>query len=89
MKNSKYYYKSLHETKNLNGFRWWGFIDGIHNFSNKEVDGWINIECTDDNIENGDIEFMCEKGLTLSSKSVEKIQKKYLKEHDKTNTSNI
>ena len=79
MKNKKEYYKDLHKSKDLNGFNWWGFIEGVHYFSKQEDVGFAEICCSEEQLDNGDIEFMCENGLTLSDERRRRIEKEYIK----------
>ena len=79
MKNTKEYYEDLQKSKDLNGFEWWVFIEGVHYFNKREGRGFVEVCCSEEQIDNGDIEFMCAKGLTLSYKIVKKINKEYIK----------
>ncbi len=49
-----------------NGYKWVGVEDGIHTFSKQSGNGFYVIECTEEQLSNGDIEFMTERGITLS-----------------------
>ena len=62
MEHTKSHYRKI----TRNGFKWWGFVDGFHNFS-KQVDTgkWFNIRCREDQLTNGDFEFMIDGGWTL------------------------
>ena len=79
---NKSYYQNLHEHKDLSGFKWNGFCYGIHLFS-KLVEGssWKKwgIECTEEDIENNNIEYMCKNGWTTSKDEIKKVQRKYKK----------
>lgn len=61
MKHPEEHYKKITH----NGFKWWGFVDGLHNFSKKEGKGFINMKVREEQLTNGDFEFMADKGLTL------------------------
>ena len=79
---NKSYYQNLHEHKDLSGFKWNGFCYGIHLFT-KLVEGsswkkWA-IECTEEDIENNNIEYMCKNGWTTSKDEIKKVQRKYKK----------
>lgn len=58
----KDYYRALKP----NGYQWFGLIDGLHHFS-KEIESgkWAELRCREEQITNGDLEFMAEHGLTL------------------------
>ena len=60
MKHHKQHYKDLR----YNGFRWFGFIDGIHHFSKKVTNGYLEMQLVEEDLENGNAEFMSENGLT-------------------------
>ena len=60
MKQRKSFYQSL----SFNGFSWAGFWDGVHNFQKRVNNGYEVIKCTDEDIENGNISFMVEHGLS-------------------------
>lgn len=61
MKHSKEHYRKITH----NGFVWYGFCDGFHCFSKKEKSGYLNLRCREDQLSNGDFEFMADNGLTL------------------------
>lgn len=60
--HDKDYYRAIKPS----GFMWFGLIDGFHHFS-KEVERgkWLEIRCREEQLTNGDIDFMAEHGLTL------------------------
>lgn len=60
------YPKEHYRTIKANGFSWFGFLDGLHHFSKQRADGkYAQIRCREEQLENGDFEFMAENGLTL------------------------
>lgn len=54
--------------KNLsfNGYTCFAHSHGIYSFKKKDTGGYWEIECTEEQLINGDIEFMTLHGLTLS-----------------------
>lgn len=62
-----------------NGYSWTHFRDGIYYFSRKEQTGYSQICCSEEQLTNGDLEFMAENGYTLSNKRVNAIKAKYRK----------
>lgn len=62
----------------INGFKWIHHYKGVHSFQ-KEVEPnlFCLVECSEDQLTNGDIQIMTEKGLTLSSERKRKIRSKY------------
>lgn len=67
---------------NHNGFKWFSFSNGIHSFSKKTDKGFTVVECSEEQIYNGDLEFMCENGLTIDKVRKAKEIKKFLKIHN-------
>lgn len=67
------------ELKNLsfNGFQWFSFNNGIHSFSKKSPKGFMHIQCSDDQLHNGDIEYMAEHELSLGAERIKAIKKKF------------
>lgn len=66
----------------VNGYQRYLIMDGIHYFQRREPDGrFARIMCEEEQLKNGDIEFMTENGLTLS----EERKKKYIKKRKKQN----
>jgi len=61
MKHPKSYYKNLPD---YNGYKWIGFEKGKHIFSKKESKGYATIKATEEDLTNGNIEFMTEHGLS-------------------------
>mgnify|MGYP001227059444 FL=1 len=52
--------------------------DGVVTYSKKEESGYYSsISCSLEQLENGDLEYMVQQGLTLSEESIKKIQRKY------------
>ena len=61
MKHKKDFYRKL----NYDGYSWWGFVDGFHNFKKgNATEGWYNIRCTEEDIENNNIADMVKFGVT-------------------------
>lgn len=71
--------KSLYGDKTSNGYVWRFFEGGIHTFTRKEDRGFSIIRCSTEQIENGDIDYMTEHGLTLGRKEQIAIRAKYRK----------
>ena len=60
----------------FNGYRWFSHFKGVHSFQKKLNDGrWGKIECSEEQLNNGDIQFMAEHEMTLSSKLKLKVNK--------------
>ena len=51
--------------------------DGVVTYSKKDGKYYTSISCSLEQLENGDLEYMTEHGLTLSEESIKKIQRKY------------
>jgi hypothetical protein len=69
MKHIKAYYQILHQTKELNGFKWFGYCENskgeyLHHFQKQEGKKWIEIKATEEDIENGNLEFMAKNNLS-------------------------
>lgn len=64
VKTPKYSKSELREIS-INGFKYAGFWEGMYHWS-KEVESYkyINIAVFEENIYNGNLEYMLEKGLT-------------------------
>jgi hypothetical protein len=60
MKHSKAHYQSL----NYNGYTWTGFWNKKHHFSKPEGKGFACIKATEEDLENGNIEFFAEHNLS-------------------------
>jgi hypothetical protein len=63
MKHIKAYYQILHETKELNGFKWFGYCENskgeyLHHFQKQDGKKWLEIKASEEDLENGNIEFM-------------------------------
>ena len=67
--------------KNLsfNGYTCYYHHNGIYSFQKKVDKGYSQIECTEEQLTNGDIEFMTLHGWTLSSERRRNEIRKYLK----------
>ncbi len=61
----------------VNGFELYYKHKGIAYFMKKENGKYAKIRCTFEQLENGDIEFMTEHGLTLSDKAVREHKRKF------------
>lgn len=65
MKHNKEHYKSL----TYNGYQWYGYVSGKHLFQKGDYrTGYKTIRCTEEMLENGDIEFMAEHDLSFEAK---------------------
>lgn len=66
----------------FSGFRWAYFENGIYTFtkdSPTEKGKTLVVECSEEQLSNGDIEFMCEHGLSLGEERKADIIAEYLK----------
>ena len=66
MIHSKEHYKTLSK----DGYKWTGFWDKFHHFT-KEVNnprGYLTVACTDEDLTNGNFDFMIKHGLTRDIK---------------------
>jgi len=64
----------------FNGYSWVGYDFGVHLFTVKMKDGtWALIQCKEEQLFNGDIEFMTKHHLTLSKTEIKKETNKYKK----------
>jgi hypothetical protein len=73
--------------KNLsfNGYTCFCHSHGIYSFKKKDNGGYWEIECTEEQLSNGDIEFMTENGITLSAERKRNEVRKYLRRQLQTN----
>lgn len=65
----------------FSGFRWAFFEKGIYTFtkeSSTQKGKTVVVECSEEQLSNGDIEFMCENGLTLGDERKAEEIAKYL-----------
>lgn len=64
MKQPKAYYQSL----SFNGFKWSGYWNGLHHFIKDAANykGYETIECKEEMLTNGDMEFMAKNGLSYN-----------------------
>ena len=60
MKRDKLFYTTL----NYDGFTWSGYWDKYHHFVKKENNGFLEIRCTDTDIEDGNLIDMIKYGVT-------------------------
>ncbi len=68
----------------INGYEWFAFDRGVHSFQ-KRVGKWYSlVECSEDQLHNGDIDFMTKHNYTLS-----RSQKKYINLKFKRNLKQI
>jgi hypothetical protein len=76
------YYKDLNKTKNLDGYKWISFDEGLHYFQ-KELGRatYLHLICEEYQINNGDLEFMAEHQMSLSGERIKKIKSKWRKEN--------
>ena len=51
--------------------------DGVVTYCKKDGKYYSSISCSLEQLENGDLEYMIQQGLTLSEESIKKIQRKY------------
>ena len=65
----------------FNGYKWFYHYKGVHSFQKRTSDGykWMLIECTEEQLYNGDIEFMTEHGLTISEEMKRKTKSRTYK----------
>ena len=63
----------------FNGYKWFSHYKGVHRFQKRTNDRyrWMLIECTEEQLYNGDIEFMAENGWTLSKERKREANKSY------------
>jgi len=65
MKHPKSHYQSL---PTYSGYKWFGFEKGKHLFQQKANKGYYSIKASEEDLENGNIEFMAEHGLSNTNK---------------------
>lgn len=63
----------------FNGYKWANHYKGVHSFQKQTEDGrgWMLVECTEEQLSNGDAEFMTKHGWTLNNEMKRKANKKY------------
>jgi hypothetical protein len=68
--------------KTVNGYTHFHSEKGIHSYTkHEEGKGFILVECTDDQLHNGDIEFLTTHGMTISKEMKKKFQKNWEKKN--------
>ena len=60
MKYKKEHYKKI----NIGGYYWGGFWDNMRHFVKKEKRGYLSITCDEEDLENGNLEYMVENRMT-------------------------
>ena len=70
--------KRKYENLDFNGYKWHKFKDGVHTFR-KQIEPliWSVIDCTEDDINDGAIEYMANIGLTLNKEAIMKAKNNY------------
>ncbi len=63
--------------KSVNGYEYFAHDKGIYSFYKRDEKGYITIECSKEQLSNGDIEFMTENGMTLGKERIKKTQRKF------------
>ena len=65
----------------FNGYRWFSHYKGVHSFQKRSDDGhrWMLVQCSEDQLYNGDILIMTEHGWTLSKEMQHKVHRWYEK----------
>lgn len=61
----------------INGYSRFNIESGIHSFMKQDGQSYSVIECTTEQLNNGDIQFMTEHGLTLNASRKRAEKKKY------------
>ena len=61
----------------INGYSRYDIDCNIHSFRKQDGERFAVIECTTEQLKNGDIEFMIERGLTLSASRIRAEKRKY------------
>jgi len=63
----------------FNGYKWFSHHKGVHSFQKRSDDGhrWMLIQCTEDQLSNGDADFMTKNGWTLSKEQQRAENKKF------------
>ncbi len=64
----KLFNKEKYINLDINGYKWFSHSNNIHSFYKKVDNGFYTIECSEEQIENGDLWFMTKHNLTLSKK---------------------
>ncbi len=63
----------------INGYQWFCYHKGIYAFQKKAANGYLIVECDENQLINGDIEYMTQHDLTIGKKLKNSIIKKYEK----------
>ena len=61
----------------INGYSRYDIDCNIHSFRKQDGERFAVIECTTEQLKNGDIEFMIERGLKLSASRIRAEKRKY------------
>ncbi len=67
--------KNQYSKMEFNGYKWAFHSKGIHTFTKKEGAVWTVIECSEEQLYNGDIQFLTEHGLTIGKELKKSLQK--------------
>ena len=57
----------------VNGFKWFSHYKGVHSFQKRCENGYVMVECTEEQLYNGDIDFMTKNGWTLGKQKRKEI----------------
>lgn len=65
------------QTLTINGYSRYDIDCNIHSFRKQDGERFAVIECTTEQLKNGDVEYMIANGLTLSASRIRAEKRKY------------
>jgi hypothetical protein len=74
MKHDKAHYKRI----NLNGFRWYAYIDGLHRFSKRVGAQWLDMSVTEEDLADGSALSMAKDGISRMELTEQALRDKQL-----------
>ena len=75
--------KTKYQDLQFNDFKWIYWDRGLHCFQKKESNGFSILHCSEEQIANGDLEYMTLHGLTLSLEMRRKTQNNFISDERK------
>ena len=60
----KYTKTEMKKMPTIQGFKYWGYSDGLYNFSKQIGKGYINIACNEDDLSDASYLSMMDMGIT-------------------------
>ncbi len=71
--------KTKYQDLQFNDFKWIYWDRGLHCFQKKESNGFSILHCSEEQIANGDLEYMTLHGITLSKERQNQVRSEFSK----------